>query len=51
MTAIQVRSSIIKILEETPNVEILEIYQQMLINLLRIQQISLATYDADNISE
>lgn len=46
MTATQVRLSIIELLNETPNVEILEIYRQMLLHLLRVQDLAVAAFDA-----
>ena len=47
MSAIELRSSINRILDDTPDEEILEAYYQILLNLLRVQKHVIVAYDAD----
>ncbi len=47
MSAIELKSSIVNILDETRDEEILEAYYQILLNLLRVQSRAVAGYDAD----
>ncbi|MCK6691490.1 MAG: hypothetical protein L6Q97_05240 [Thermoanaerobaculia bacterium] len=48
MSAREIRSSINKILDNTPDEEILEAYYQILLNLLRMQKHLTVAFDADN---
>ena len=48
MSAIEIRSSIDKILDSTPDEEILEAYYQILLNLLRVQKHIVVAYDVKN---
>ena len=47
MSAIEIKSSIVNILDKTRDEEILEAYYQILLNLLRVQRRAVVGYDAD----